>query len=104
MKYAIPVLAAALALAGCDTGAETADAGSDAEAGAIAESTTATTDNGTMAAPTATESVVAAPSTTAGANDGTTTVITGTSVTVDGRHVDAKVGPEGVTATVKTDR
>lgn len=102
MKYALPAIAAALALAGCDSTAEPA-----------AEDTAAVTmDDGTMAAPAATETVVATPGATPGAtmttdSAGTATVTTGadgTSVTVDGRDVDATVGPEGATATVTPDR
>lgn len=98
MKYALPALAAALALAGCDSTAEPA-----------AEDTAAATmDDGTMAAPAATETVVATPGATMTTNaDGSATVTTGadgTSVTVDGRDVDATVGPEGATATVTPDR
>lgn len=102
MKYALPVLAAALALTACDSTTE-----SDADTGMMDESTTATMDTGAMAAPTATDTVVATPGATMTANDGTTTVQTGpdgTSVKVDGRDVDATVGPDGATATVTPDR
>jgi hypothetical protein len=98
MRHALPALAA-LALAGCDSTPETTDT--------MAESTAAITDNGVMAAPTATETVVATPGATMTADDGTTTVATGSngaSVKVDGRDVDARVGPEGATATVTPDR
>lgn len=100
MKFAIPALAAALALTACDSTPEADD-------GIMAESTTAATDNGAMAAPTATETVVATPGAAVTADDGTTTVTTGpggTSVKVDGRDVDASIGPEGATATVTPDR
>ena len=99
LKYTIPALAAALALTGCDSTPEADDI--------MAESTDATMDSGAMAAPTATETVVATPGATMSADDGTTTVTTGpggTSVKVDGRDVDAEVGPGGATATVTPDR
>jgi hypothetical protein len=99
MKLAIPALAAALALTACDSTPEADDA--------MADSTTAATDNGAMAAPTATETVVATPGAAVTAEDGTTTVTTGpggTSVKVDGRDVDASIGPDGATATVTPDR
>ena len=100
MKYALPALAAALALAGCDS--------TPADTTTTAESTDAPTDSGAMAAPAATETVIATPgATVTAADDGTTTVTTGpngTSVKVDGKDVDAQVGPGGVTATVTPDR
>ncbi|WP_370190829.1 hypothetical protein [Qipengyuania sp.] len=82
-KLAIPALAAALALAACgeaDT-AETAD--------------TAATDTAdtTVITPTATETVVAEPADAA----------EGSSVTIDGKDVDATISEDGVKADVNVD-
>ena len=86
-KFAIPALAAALALGAC------------AEANAPEADDTAATDgtDTTVITPTATETVVAEP-------DASATVGTdGSSVTIDGADVDATVSEDGVKANIKID-
>lgn len=93
-KFAIPALAASLALAACG------DANTPAEAEANGEAAmTASPDTGgtTVVTPTATETVVVDDTT--GATVDTTG--NGSSVTIDGRDVDATVGEDGVKAKIK---
>ncbi len=82
-KFAIPALAAALALGAC------------AEANAPEADETAANDgtDTTVITPTATETVVAEPVETE----------EGSSVTIDGQDVDATVSEDGVDAEVKVD-
>lgn len=78
-KFAIPALAAAIALGAC------------AEANAPADEGTDGTDTVVVEQPAATETVVADP---------VATDDEGSSVTIDGADVDATVSEDGVQATV----
>ena len=91
-KFALPALAAALALAACGD----RDPAANAEA---EEAMTATPDTGgtTVAAPPPSEAVVT------GADAGTTATTDGSNVTINGRDVDATVGEDGVKARINVD-
>ena len=82
-KFAIPALAAALALAACG----------DADAPETADTAATETADTTVITPTATETVAAEP----------TETDEGSSVTIDGQDVDATVGEDGVKADIKVD-
>ncbi|MFW2348925.1 hypothetical protein [Qipengyuania sp.] len=84
-KFALPALAAALALAACG------------EADAPETADTAATDSAdtTVITPTATETVVP--------DEPTDTATEGSSVTIDGGDVDATVGEDGVKADINVD-
>lgn len=88
-KFALPALAAALALAACDS----------AEAPATDDTAATATEAGdtTVITPTATETVVTQPVATA------TVEADGSAVTIDGKDVDATVTEDGVQAKVKVD-
>ena len=85
-KFAIPALAAAIALGAC------------AEANAPEAEDTAATDgtDTTIITPTATETVVAEPAEPIEGEDGS-------SLTIDGGDVDATVGEDGIDAEVQVD-
>lgn len=99
-RYTLSALAAALALAGCDS--------TPADTVATAESTDAAMDSGAMAGPAATETVVVPTDGTMVTTDADGTNVTvgagGTPVRIDGDDVDASVGPDGATATAAPDR
>ena len=84
-NFAIPALVAALALGAC---------GDAANAPADETATEAPVEETTVITPTATETVVVE-------DDGVTEE--GSSVTVDGKDVDATVGEDGVKAEIKVD-
>jgi ABC-type Fe3+-hydroxamate transport system substrate-binding protein len=89
-KFALPAIAAALALSACDSGAEAPEATETAPAAGMESDTTVIT-------PTATETVIADP------NPEATATTDGSNVTIDGQDVDATVGEDGVEATVRVD-
>lgn len=90
MKFAIPALAAALALSAC------------AEANAPEADDAAAAGDTTVITPTATETVVAEPD-PAVTTPAVTTPAEGTTLTIDGKDVDATVSTDGVDAKIKVD-
>lgn len=85
-KFAIPALVAALALGACGETAAPTDE-------------TATVEETTVVTPTATETVVVDDD----AATATVTTEDGSSVSIDGKDVDATVGEDGVKAEIKVD-